>query len=166
MVEQATSFTDRIESARGRIDDEIGRVQKQIQARRKQIEKQINTGRKQIEKQINTGRKSFEKQLTSSRKSFEKQLTSSRKSFEKQTRKQVKDLRQSPVVQEVERIGGEVNRQLEGVFDRLLGVLQIASKNDVDRIDRKLTKLNKRLKDMERSRKTNGHTPAQAAPGS
>ncbi len=144
MVEQATSFTDRIESARGRIDSEIGRVQKQIQARRKQIEKQINTGRK----------------------SFEKQLTSSRKSFEKQTRKQVKDLRRSPVVQEVERIGGEVNRQLEGVFERLLGVLQIASKTDLDRIDRKLTKLNKRLKDMERSRKTNGHTPAQAAPGS
>ena len=155
MVEQATSFTDRIESARGRIDDEIGRVQKRIQARRKQLEKQINTGRKSVEKQINTGRKSFEKQLTSSRKSFEKQ-----------TRKQVKDLRRSPVVQEVERIGGEVNRQLEGVFERLLGVLQIASKTDVDRIDRKLTKLNKRLKDMERSRKTNGQSPAQAAPGS
>jgi len=143
MVEQATSFTDRIESARGRLDDEIGRVQKQIQTRRKQIERQINTGRKNFEKQLNT----------------------SRKSFEKQTRKQVKEIRRSQVVQEVERLGTEVNRQIEGVFERVLGVLQIASKTDVDRIDRKLTKLNKRLKDMERGRKTNGQSPASVAQG-
>ncbi len=152
MVEQATSFSGRIESARGRLDDEIGRVQKQIRTRRKQFEKQLNSGRKNLEKQLNSGRKNLEKQLTSGRKNLEKQ-----------TRKQVKELRKNTMVQEIERIGGEANRQIEGVFERVLSVLQIASKTDVDRIDRKLTKLNKRLKDMERSRKGNGQRPASAA---
>jgi SMC interacting uncharacterized protein involved in chromosome segregation len=122
-MEQATSLTDRFETARGRVEEEIERVQKQIQTRRKQLEKQLNA---------------------------------SRKDFEKQTRKQVRELRKSPVVKDLTKFADEANRQIEGAFETVLAALQIASKHDVDRIDRKLTKINKRLKDIERARQGNG----------
>jgi hypothetical protein len=134
MADQATSIAERFDTARGRIDEEVQRVQKQIQARRKQLERQ---------------------------------LTSSRKSIEKQTRKQVKQLRgelsRSSVVQQLERIREDAGRQLEGALETMLGVLQIASKGDVQRIDRKLSKLNKKLKEMERTRRTNGQARQEVA---
>jgi hypothetical protein len=134
MVEQATSLVDRFDTARERIDEEVQRVQKEIKTRRKRIEKQIASGRKNIEKQ---------------------------------TRKQVKqietDLKKNQVVQQLERVRDEAGRQVETVLETVLGALQIASKGDVNRIDRKLTKLNKRLKDIERSRKGNGQAPGPIA---
>jgi hypothetical protein len=127
MAEQATTMADRFDTARERIDEEVQRVQKQIQVRRKQLERQLASGRKSIEKQ---------------------------------TRKQVKQLRgelsRSSVVQQLERLREDAGRQLEDALETLLGALQIASKGDVQRIDRKLSKLNKKLKEIERGRRTNG----------
>ena len=134
MAEQATSFVDRFDTARERIDEEVQRVQKELKSRRKRIEKQFASGRKSIEKQ---------------------------------TRKQVKqieaDLKQNSIVQQLERARDEAGRQIETVFETVLGALQIASKGDVKRIDRKLTKLNKKLKDIERARKGNGQAPGPIA---
>ncbi len=130
MTEQATTIADRFDTARERIDEEVQRVQKELRTRRRRIEKQITSGRK---------------------------------SFEKQTRKQVKQLRgdlsRNSVVREIERARDEAARQLEGAFEAVLGAFQIATKGDVERIDRKLTKLNKKLKDIDRARKTNGKQP-------
>jgi len=133
MAEQATSFVDeageRITAARERVDSEISRIQKDLAGRRKKIEKQIST---------------------------------SRKSFEKQTRKQVKqiekEIRTSEVVKTLEGWRSQAESLLEETFEGVLGALQVASKNDVKKIDRKLTKLTKRLKDIERARQTNGTT--------
>ena len=131
MAEQMTSFADRFDTARERIDDEIQRVQREISTRRKRLERQLSSGRK---------------------------------TFEKQTRKQVKqirgELRRNPLVRELERFQDGVGRQLEGAFETVLGAFQIASKSDVQRIDRKLTKLTKRLKEIERGRKSNGQAQA------
>jgi len=138
MAEQATSFVDeageRITAARERVDSEVSRIQKDLATRRKKIEKQ---------------------------------LASSRKSFEKQTRKQVKqiekDIRKSEVVKTLESWRGQAESLLEETFEGVLGALQVASKSDVKKIDRKLTKLTKRLKDIERTRQTNGATAPSAA---
>jgi uncharacterized coiled-coil protein SlyX len=136
MAQQATSFVDeageRITAARERVDSEISRIQKDLATRRKKIEKQLN---------------------------------SSRKSLEKQTRKQVKqiekDLRKSDVVKTLEGWRGQVEDLIEETLEGVLGALQVASKSDVKKIDRKLSKLTKRLKDIERARQTNG---AEASP--
>jgi hypothetical protein len=45
---------------------------------------------------------------------------------------------------------------LERGVDAVLGVFQIASKSDLDRIDKKLGQMSRRLKEMERTR-GNGH---------
>jgi hypothetical protein len=131
MAEQATGFVqegvDRFNAARDRLDDELQRVQKDLTARRKRLEREIG---------------------------------SRRKSFEKQTRKQVKqirsELKSNWFVKRAEDLRSEATRQIEGVRESVLQVLSVASKHDVQKIDRKLTKIHKRLKDIERVRSTNG----------
>lgn len=146
MAEQATSSfvqegVDRFNAARERIDDELQRVQRELQARRKRLEKRLDSGRKNIEKRFD----------------------SSRKSFEKQTRKQVEQLRDEvrryPLVKRLEELRVETTRVVEDALGNVLGVFQIASKADVDKIDRKLSKINKKLKELERTRTTNGQQP-------
>jgi hypothetical protein len=134
MAEQATSFVqegvDRLHAARERIDEELQRVQRELQARRKRLERRIDSGRKNIERQ---------------------------------TRKQVQQLRsevsRSPLVKRFEELRVETTRAVEGVLGDLLGAFQIASKADVDKIDRKLSKISKKLKELERARGSNGQQP-------
>lgn len=131
MAEQATRFVDeageRINAARERVDAEISRIQRELATRRKKIEKDF---------------------------------ARSRKNLEKQTRKQVKqiekDLRKSDVVKAFRGWRSQAESVIEEALENVLGGFQIASKSDIRKIDRKLTKLNKRLKEIERARQTNG----------
>jgi len=138
MAEQ-TSFVnegmDRVTSVFRSIDGELRRVQKQLQTRRK---------------------------------SFEKQLASGRRDIERQTRKQVKrlqtELRKSPLIKRAQSLRGEATEQIDTAVERVLGALQIATKNDLDRVDRKLTVLTRKLKDLDRGgRRSNGN--GETAPG-
>jgi len=125
---------DRLTAARDRIDDEIQRVQEDLNGRRKQLEKQF---------------------------------AKNRKSVEKQARKQVKqiqrDLRKSPVVKGLEKWRGRAESQFGEAVESLLGIFQVASRDDLKRIDRKLARISKRLAQMESVRSTTGSdtsTPA------
>jgi len=104
----------------------------------------------------------LQREFQSRRKSFEKQLTDGRKKFEKQTRKQVtrieSEFRKNPLVKRAEELRSDVAKQIEDGAGRLLGALQIASKNDLQRVDRKLNQLTRKLKEIERARKSNGET--------
>ncbi len=134
MPQQEASFVqeskERFNSARERIDDEVERIQKELRTRSERIERQISRRRK---------------------------------SFEKQTRKQVKqlerDLRKNPLVKRFDRFQADVTKQVESALASVLGTLRIASTSDVRQVDRKIAKLNKKLKDMERERGTNGKQP-------
>ncbi len=131
MAETQASFVDegreRLSAARDRIDDEIQRVQEELNGRRKRLEKQF---------------------------------AKNRKSVEKQARKQVKqiqrDLRKSPVVKGLEKWRGRAESQFGEAVESLLATFQIASRDDLNRIDRKLGRISKRLAQMERQRTTNG----------
>jgi hypothetical protein len=124
-MSEQTSFVnesvDRAKSAFRSIDGELRRVQKQLQARRR---------------------------------TFEKQLSSGRKDIERQTRKQVKrlqaELRRSPLLRRAQTLRADATQQIDNVVDRVLSALSIATKNDLDRIDRKLTVLARRLKELDR----------------
>ena len=100
------------------------------------------------------------KQLRARRKSFEKQVTSGRRDFEKRTRKQVKrlrtELRRYTVVKRAERLQADARRQIEERVDRLLALLPIASRSDLERIDRKLDRISRKLKEFEQPRRGNG----------
>jgi hypothetical protein len=135
MTEQ-TSFVnesmDRVTSVFRSIDGELRRVQKQLQTRRK---------------------------------SFEKQLASGRRDIEKQTRKQVRrlqaELKKNPLIKRAQTLRGEATSQIDSAVERVLGALQIATKNDLDRIDRKLSVLARKLKDLDRGgRRSSGNGEA------
>jgi len=101
-----------------------------------------------------------QKELSARRKSLEKEFATRRKTVESRTRKELKriqsELRKNPIVKRANAVRKDVTKQVETRVDSLLGLMQVASRSDVQRIDKKLTTLNRRLKAIEDSRKTNG----------
>ena len=131
MAQSATTFVDesreRIHSARERIDSEFKKAQKDLDARRKRLEKQ----------------------LTKNRKSFEKEFAKNRKSFEKQAKKLRSEIEKNGLVKQLTRWRNDAEGQFEDAFGSLLGTLQIATQSDVKKIDRRLSKISKQLKELE-----------------
>jgi len=125
---------DRVSSAFERIPDEVQRVQREIQKRRKTFGRQLAGGRRDLEKRT--------------------------REIEKRTRRQVERLRTEfrrlPLTRRVDRLRSDAEKVIERGVDAFLGILQIASKSDLDRIDKKLGQMNRKLKEMERTR-GNGH---------
>ncbi len=105
-----------------------------------------------------------QKELNARRKSLEKEFASKRKTVEKRTRKELKriqsELKKNPIVKRAEAVRKDVTKEVETRVDSLLGLMQVASKSDVQRINKKLTTLTRRLKAIEDSRKTNGSSPS------
>jgi hypothetical protein len=122
---------ERINAARSRIDAEVSRARRELSARRKRIERTLDKNRKNIEKQA---------------------------------RRQVKgiqeELRGNPLVQRLEELSEQAVRQLEGAVGTVLGALQIASRSELRKLDRKLSKLGKRLEEIEHARQANGRHPS------
>jgi hypothetical protein len=137
MTEQASIVQegiDRFRDAFGNLEDELERVQKQIRTRRRRFEKQLDANRSAIEKRISSGRKDLEKR----------------------TRKLREDVRKNRAFQRLDSLRKDATRRYEEGVESLLGLLQIASKGDVQRIDRKISQLSRKLKDMEHQKKANG----------
>ncbi len=106
----------------------------------------------------------IQKELSARRKSLEREFTSKRKTVEKRTRKELKriqsELKKNPIVKRADAVRKDVTKQVETRVDTLLARMQIASRSDMQRINKTLTALNRRLKAIEDSRKTNGSTPS------
>ncbi len=98
--------------------------------------------------------------LMARRKSLEKEFAAKRKTVETRTRKEFKriqsEFKKNPIVQRADAVRKDVTKQVEIRVDALLSRMQIASKSDLQQINRKLTTLNRRLKAIEDSRKSNG----------
>ena len=125
---------DRVSSAFERIPDEVQRVQRELHKRRKSLERQLAGSRRDLGKRT--------------------------REIEKRTRRQVARLRTEfrrlPLTRRVDQLRSEAEKAIERGVDAFLGVLQIASKSDLDRIDKKLGQVSRKLKEIERSR-GNGH---------
>jgi len=101
-----------------------------------------------------------QKELGARRKALEKEFATRRKTVEKRTRKELKriqsELKKNSIVKRADAVRKDVTKQVETRVDSLLGLMQVASRSDVQRINKKLTTLNRRLKAIEDHRKTNG----------
>jgi hypothetical protein len=141
---------ERVREAADSIRPQLQRVQRELRVRRKKIEKRFETGRKDIEKRIATQRKDLEKRLETQRKQFEKRTQKLRNEIEKY-----------PAVKRFELIRRDATRQFEQSVSTVLHRLQIASKSDLDRIDRKISAINKQMKEMGgRRKRANGTATA------
>ena len=91
---------------------------------------------------------------------LQKQFDKRRKQFEKETQKRVKrfraDISKRPIVKRAESLRSDAAKQLEGGVETILSTLQIASKSEVQKIDRKLSQINRKLGQLEKNRRHNG----------
>jgi hypothetical protein len=130
--EATTETTEsRINEAVQFVDDEFQRVQKDLNARRKSLEQEFAAKRKTVEKRA--------------RKEF-KRIES--------------EFMKNPIVKRADAVRKDVSKQVEARVDAFLGRMQVASRSDVQRINRKLTTINRRLKAIEESGKTNETSPS------
>lgn len=86
---------------------------------------------------------------------FQKDLEKRRKRFEKRAEKEMKrlqkDFQKSPAVKRASQLQKDISTQLESSFDAVLGGLQIASRRDVAKLDRKLNKINRKLNALDKA---------------
>ena len=132
---------DRVGEAYRSFDEGFQRLQKDLRNRRKTIEKQVDTGRKNVERQLN----------------------SSRRDIEKRTRKQVSDLRKSPVVKRAISVRDDASKQFESRIGAVLSFFNIATRTDIERVERKLGQITRKLKAFERPKKANGSATVKAS---
>jgi len=104
-----------------------------------------------LQRRVRTQRRTLERRLETRRKSIEKSVEKQAKSLEKQAQKQIKQLRSNDLVKRAETFGKDVQAQIESGLQSVLGVFQVATKSDVQRIDRKLNRISKKLKELEAS---------------
>jgi len=105
----------------------------------------------------------IQKELSVRRKSLEKEFETKKKTVEMRTRKELKriqkELKKNPIAKRADEVRKDVTKQVETRLDSILGLMQVASRSDVQRINKKLTTLTRRLKAIEDSRNPNDTTP-------
>lgn len=101
---------------------------------------------------LDDGIQKLQKRVATRRRALERRITSERKNLEKRAQKRLQVLRKSGFVKRAQSLREDASRQLEEGVENLLGALQIASKSDVERIDRKLSTISRKVKELE-----NGH---------
>jgi len=103
---------------------------------------------------LDRGFQRLQKRFDSQRKTLEKQLGSRRKALTKRTQAQVEQIvalvRDNALIQRAESLREDATRQLETRVGTLLGALSIASKGDLEKIDRKLSQISRKLRDLEK----------------
>ncbi len=78
---------------------------------------------------------------------LDNQIGKRRKAIEKRTRKELNGLRKK-LPKRVQRLQRDGTRWIEKRVNSVLGLFQLASKSDLDRIDRRLGEINRRLGEL------------------
>ncbi|CAG0970995.1 hypothetical protein MYXO_01301 [Myxococcaceae bacterium] len=97
----------------------------------------------------------LQKELDGRRKSVEKELHSRRRRLEQRTQREVSRLvaraEKLPFVKQASSLYGDASQRLEAGVETVLGALQIASRGDVERLDRKLAQMGRKLRELEKA---------------
>lgn len=93
----------------------------------------------------------LQRELTTRRRRLGRELASRRRTLERRAQREVTRLRKQPLLRRAEELREGASRQLESGLSTLLDTLPIATKGDVRRIDRKVSQLNRKLRELERS---------------
>jgi hypothetical protein len=123
------------------VDQGVDRVQDALKSADKEFQR--------LQRRVKTQRRTIERRIDKQRKNIEKQAKKQAKTFEKQAQKQIKEFRKNDLVKRAETFGKDVQAQIESGLESVLGVFQVATKSDVQRIDRKLNRISRKLKELE-----------------
>ena len=91
--------------------------------------------------------------FTDAYESVSKEVRRLQKKVEKQTRVPLRRLRETALLKRMQDLGSDARKQIAGGIETVLGYLQIASKNDLQRIDRRLERIDQKLRGAENARK-------------
>jgi hypothetical protein len=119
---------DQIREVVRRADREIKRIQKQVENRRRRLAKEVTSRRRLIEKRAQKELGRIQKQIQS-----------------------------QPIVKRAEKLRAGATEQIASRVSTLLEAFPLATKSEIERIDRKVSALSRKLREIE---KTQG---AQAA---
>lgn len=137
-------------AAVNRIEKELSSLQKQFRSQGRSLEKRIEQGRRE---------------LASRRRKLETRGRKQVKSLLADVRKSAAYKRARSLTRDAEKRFGSVRKdagkRVESGVESVLGALQIASKGDVQRIDRKLRSLNRKLDDLDKSRTSRSNSSSQ-----
>lgn len=96
----------------------------------------------------------LQKEIDGRRKTVEKELSTRRRRIEQRTQREVARLvaraEKLPLVKQATSLYGDASRQLEVGVETVLGALQIASRSEVERLDRKLAQVSRKLRELEK----------------
>jgi len=96
----------------------------------------------------------LQKQIDVRRKSVEKELSTRRRKLEQRTQKEVSRLvaraQKLPLVKRAATLREDASRQIESGVETVLGVFQIASRGELERIERKLSQISRKLRELEK----------------
>ena len=111
---------------------------------------------------VQTAWKSMEQEVQKVQKQFEDRGADFNKRAEKQIKRFQKDLEEYPGIKRARALGDDIKKeidermnwvseQVDTSLTSLLGGLQIASQTEIDKLDRKLNRINRRLKALDKA---------------
>lgn len=113
---------DQIRDAVRRADRELRKIQKRVESRRRNLAKEVANRRRTIEKRA-----------------------------QKELERLQKQIQRQPLVKRAEALRADAQERIERGFSSLIGVLPIATRSEVERIDRKVAALGRKLKEIEKA---------------
>ena len=105
--------------------------------------RRVDQGFRRIQKQVETRRRRLAKEVTSRRRLIEKRA-------QKELGRLQKEIQKQPLVKRAEALRAGATERIEGVVSTFLDALPIATKAEIERIDRKVSALGRKLKEMEK----------------
>ena len=130
----------------------------------------VNGVRNSLQSTVDNIEREFEKlqkQVRSRGRELEKRFSSERRRLESRGRKQLdsvlSELRKNRLAKQARSFRKDATRQLEAGMDGVLGLLQIASKTDIDRVDRKIRRLTKKLDAIVKTKAPSARAEARHA---
>lgn len=143
---------DRIQEALQSVGDEIESFQKRVAKRRKTLERDTRKRVTQLRKELSPAE--VRKRAEKMQKDLERDLKKNEyvKRAQKLQKDLEKDIRSNALVKRAQKARKDATKQIETRIDDFLGTFQIATASDVKKLDRKLSQINRKLKELEAAR--------------
>ncbi len=117
----------------------------------------VETGVEQVRSAVRLANRrllKLQKEIDGRRKAVTKELQTRRRKLEQRTGKEVARLvsraQQLPLVKRATVLRDSAGQQLEAGVETVLGAFQIASRSEVERLDRKLAQVSRKLRELEK----------------
>jgi hypothetical protein len=111
---------------------------------------QLRTAVRRVDRQF----RKLQREVSSRRKQLGKELASRRKAIEKRAQQQLarfqRELQKQPLVKRAETLRADATSRIQNGVASVLEAMPLATKGEIERIDRKIAALSRKLRDLEK----------------